>query len=78
MSGHDQLFKELFESFLGDPVCLVAPGLAEHLRLEAARPLPKEQFTTSPSGSHGAAPRSTCDAPSPWRGRWRPSCVAAP
>lgn len=50
MAGHDQLFKELFECFLGDLVRLVAPGLADHLRLETARPMPKEQFTDFPRG----------------------------
>ena len=50
MAGHDQLFKELFERFLGDLVRLVAPGLAQHLRLDSARTLPKEQFTDFPRG----------------------------
>lgn len=50
MAGHDQLFKELFERFLGDLVRLVTPDLAGHLRLDSARPLTKEQFTDFPKG----------------------------
>lgn len=50
VSRHDQLFKDLFRSFLPDFVRLVAPGPAERLDLANATFLDKEAFTDWPRG----------------------------
>ena len=49
-SRHDQLFKDLFRSFLPNFVRLVAPGPAEKLDLANATFLDKEAFTDWPRG----------------------------
>ncbi len=45
MTDHDQLFKNLFQVFFGDLVRIVAPGLAEKLRVEEPTFLESELFT---------------------------------
>ena len=50
MTGHDQLFKDLFAAFLGDLLRLVAPELADEMELERFELLPQEAFTDQPDG----------------------------
>ncbi len=52
MTDHDQLFKNLFQEFLGDLVRIVAPELAENLRVEEPTFLESELFTGFPEGRH--------------------------
>ena len=50
MPPHDQLFKQLLETFFGDLLRLVAPEQAARLCLEEVRFLDKETFTDLPRG----------------------------
>ena len=51
---HDQLFKELLESFLGDLLQIVCPTLTEVLNLETIDFLRKEFFTDTTTGQRQA------------------------
>lgn len=50
MLHHDQLFKQLFESFLDDLLRLVVPWLVPRVRIDRARFLRDELFTDLPQG----------------------------
>ncbi len=49
---HDQLFKELLQTFFADFLRIVAPDVAARLRLETPRFLDKELFTDTTEGEH--------------------------
>ena len=51
MTDHDQFFKHLLREFFGDLVRIVAPDLAEHLRLAHLTFLESELFTDFPEGA---------------------------
>ena len=51
MTDHDQFFKHLLQEFFGDLVRIVAPDVAEHLRLDGPTFLESELFTEFPEGA---------------------------
>lgn len=50
MPDHDQFFKQLLQEFFGDLLHIVAPTLAEKLRIEDPRFLKDELFLDPPTG----------------------------
>ena len=48
--GHDQLFKDLLQTFFGDLLHIVLPGIAWHLDPARIRFLRDEHFTDLPVG----------------------------
>jgi hypothetical protein len=50
LTSHDQLAKDLFQTFFGDLLRLAAPAAAKRLRLESTRFVDKQAFTDWPAG----------------------------